>query len=144
MCLVGSVTERFWWLMGLGIDWMIAVSQWVASLTNADRRKPRPKPGLSRGSVFTGRQVPTSRLNTGSGIRKDRSIGIADLLAHGLWRPADVMTFAGCRDLDARSGDQRSADKSKNSPAHGCLLMVHTFCTRGGMRKVLRVWVSRM
>ena len=25
----------FWWLMGLGIDWMIAVSQWVASLPGA-------------------------------------------------------------------------------------------------------------
>jgi competence protein ComEC len=25
----------FWWLMGLGIDWMIAVSQWVANLPGA-------------------------------------------------------------------------------------------------------------
>lgn len=25
----------FWWLMGLGIDWMIAVTQWVASLPGA-------------------------------------------------------------------------------------------------------------
>src|SRR6478735_6706968 len=25
----------FWWLMGLGIDWMIAVSQWVAKLPGA-------------------------------------------------------------------------------------------------------------
>src|SRR3954469_313689 len=25
----------FWWLMGVGIDWMIAVTQWVASLPGA-------------------------------------------------------------------------------------------------------------
>ncbi len=27
----------FWWLMGLGIDWMIAVSQWVANLPGRNR-----------------------------------------------------------------------------------------------------------
>src|SRR5246127_5555039 len=25
----------FWWLMGIGIDWMIAVTQWVAGLPGA-------------------------------------------------------------------------------------------------------------
>src|SRR3982750_4803618 len=25
----------FWWLMGVGIDWMIAVTQWVAALPGA-------------------------------------------------------------------------------------------------------------
>src|ERR1700756_5181531 len=25
----------FWWLMGIGIDWMIAVTQWVANLPGA-------------------------------------------------------------------------------------------------------------
>lgn len=30
----------FWWLMGLGIDWMIAVTQWVAALPGAVGRVP--------------------------------------------------------------------------------------------------------
>ena len=25
----------FWWLMGIGIDWMIAVTEWVAALPGA-------------------------------------------------------------------------------------------------------------
>jgi competence protein ComEC len=30
----------FWWLMGLGIDWMVAVSRWVAALPGAVGRIP--------------------------------------------------------------------------------------------------------
>ena len=30
----------FWWLMGVGIDWMIAVAQWVAALPGAVGRMP--------------------------------------------------------------------------------------------------------
>lgn len=30
----------FWWLMGIGIDWMVAVSRWVASLPGAVGRIP--------------------------------------------------------------------------------------------------------
>ena len=55
--------------------------------------------------------------------------------------PWDVVAFTGCRCLHARSGDQDSADKNRNSPAHGCLLMNDTFYTRGVKRKALRVCV---
>ena len=30
----------FWWIMGVGIDWMIAVTQWVAALPGAIGRVP--------------------------------------------------------------------------------------------------------
>ena len=48
----------FWWLMGVGIDWMIAVSQWVAHLPGAIGRMPAfgtgPLIGASIGIILMG------------------------------------------------------------------------------------------
>ncbi|WP_407189639.1 ComEC/Rec2 family competence protein [Bradyrhizobium centrosematis] len=48
----------FWWLMGLGIDWMVAVSRWVAALPGAVGRIPAfgmaPLVGASLGIIVMG------------------------------------------------------------------------------------------
>ena len=48
----------FWWLMGLGIDWMVAVSRWVAALPGAVGRIPAfgvaPLIGASLGIIVMG------------------------------------------------------------------------------------------
>src|SRR4051794_13805522 len=35
-----GLDSAFWWLMGIGIDWMVAVSRWVAALPGAVGRIP--------------------------------------------------------------------------------------------------------
>lgn len=48
----------FWWLMGIGIDWMVAVSRWVASLPGAVGRIPAfgiaPLVAASLGTILMG------------------------------------------------------------------------------------------
>ena len=134
----------FWWLMGIGIDWMIVVTQWVAGLARRHRPhggvRDRPADRGERGD-HPARAVADAAALAGCG----RAAGLGGLGAGG--------AAAGCPDFRRRSQCRRprqgrtpasDADRQGCLPAqgmagrrrrpeaaHGCLA-----CGRRLMRRV--------
>lgn len=94
----------FWWLMGLGIDWMVAVSRWVAALPGAVGHIPAfsiaPLVGASLGIIVMGLlRTPL------------RWAGAVVLLASIAWglsvRQPDVLIAGDGASVAVRGGDGR-------------------------------------
>jgi competence protein ComEC len=94
----------FWWLMGIGIDWMIAVTEWVAALPGAIGRMAAfgigPLIASSIGIVLMGLLRTPLRWS-----------GAAVLLASIIWavsvpRP-DILISADGHNVGVRGGDGR-------------------------------------
>src|SRR3982075_3792128 len=92
----------FWWLMGLGIDWMIVVTQWVAALPGAVGRVPAfgigPLIAASMGIILLGLlRTPL------------RYAGAALLLVSAVWAARvpqpDILISADGRNVGVRGGD---------------------------------------
>lgn len=94
----------FWWLMGVGIDWMIAVTQWVAALPGAVGRVPAfgigPLILASLGIILLGLLRTPLRWS-----------GAALLLVAVLWAmripQPDILISADGRNVGVRGGDGR-------------------------------------
>lgn len=94
----------FWWLMGLGIDWMIVVTQWVAALPGA----------VGRMAAFgTGPMILASAGLILLGLLRTplRWSGVAMLLLATIWAvrvpQPDVLVSANGRNVAVRGGDGR-------------------------------------
>lgn len=94
----------FWWLMGLGIDWMIVVTQWVAALPGA----------VGRMAAFgTGPMILASVGLVLLGLLRTplRWSGAALLLVATIWAvrvpQPDVLISADGRNVAVRGGDGR-------------------------------------
>src|SRR6476469_6456738 len=94
----------FWWLMGIGIDWMVAVSRWVAALPGAVGRIPAfgiaPLIAASLGIIVMGLlRTPL------------RWCGAVVLLAAILWglsaRQPDILIAGDGASVAVRGGDGR-------------------------------------
>lgn len=94
----------FWWLMGIGIDWMVAVSRWVAALPGAVGRIPAfgiaPLIAASLGVILMGLlRTPL------------RWCGAMVLLASIAWglsaRQPDILIAGDARSVAVRGGDGR-------------------------------------
>ena len=84
----------FWWLMGFGIDWMIAVTQWVASL--ARRHRPDGRVRDRAADCSQHRHRPARPVADAAAlVRRDRAGAFGDLGRGG--------AAAGCPDLCRRS-----------------------------------------
>jgi competence protein ComEC len=94
----------FWWLMGLGIDWMIAVSQWVANLPGAIGRIAAfgigPLIAASGGIILMG--LLRTRLRWSGAVLLAGSI----VWAVGARQP-DILISADGRAVAVRGKDQR-------------------------------------
>src|ERR1700738_820424 len=94
----------FWWLMGVGIDWMIVVTQWVAALPGAVGRMAAfgigPLIVASAGIILLGLVRTPLRWS-----------GAAVLLGEGVWAmrapQADVLISTDGRNVGVRGGDGR-------------------------------------
>jgi len=94
----------FWWLMGLGIDWMISVTQWVAALPGAVGRVPAfgigPLIAASAGIVLLGLLRTPLRWS-----------GVALVLFATLWAARvpqpDILVSADGRHVGVRGQDGR-------------------------------------
>ena len=94
----------FWWLMGLGIDWMIAVTQWVAGLPGAVGRVPAfgigPLIAASAGIILLGLLRSPLRWS-----------GAALVLLAAVWAARvpqpDVLISADGRHVSVRAQDGR-------------------------------------
>jgi competence protein ComEC len=94
----------FWWLMGLGIDWMIAVTRWVAALPGAIGRMAAfgigPLIGASIGIVLLG-LLRTPLRWCGAGV-----LALSVLWALAVPQP-DVLISADGRNVAVRGKDGR-------------------------------------
>jgi len=94
----------FWWLMGIGIDWMVAVSRWVAALPGAVGRIPAfgiaPLIAASLGIIVMGLLRTPLRLS-----------GALVLLVAILWglsvRQPDILIAGDGASVAVRGGDGR-------------------------------------
>jgi competence protein ComEC len=94
----------FWWLMGLGIDWMIWVTQWVAGLPGAIGRVPAfgigPLIAASAGIILLGLLRTPLRWS-----------GVALLLFSAVWAARvpqpDILVSADGRHVGVRGQDGR-------------------------------------
>jgi len=94
----------FWWLMGAGIDWMVAVAQWVARLPGAVGRMPAfgigPLIVASFGIILMG--LLRTRLRwSGAGV-----LALAILWAISAPRP-DILISGDGRNVAVRGTDGR-------------------------------------
>jgi competence protein ComEC len=94
----------FWWLMGIGIDWMVAVSRWVAALPGAVGRIPAfgiaPLIAASLGIILMG------LLRTP--LRWCGAVLLLTSIAWGLSaRQPDILIAGDGRSVAVRGGDGR-------------------------------------
>src|ERR1700744_4682079 len=94
----------FWWLMGLGIDWMIAVTEWVARLPGALGRRAAfgtgPLIAASIGIVLLG-LLRTPLRWSGAVV-----LGVATIWALSVEQP-DVLGFGAGHNVAVRGKDDR-------------------------------------
>jgi len=94
----------FWWLMGIGIDWMITVSQWVANLPGAVGRMAAfsiaPLILASVGIIVMGLLRTPLRWSGAA------ALAVAVVWAAGAPRP-DILISGDGRNVAVRGGDGR-------------------------------------